>query len=81
MDWKHVQGVASGWYTGLHLFCVSGRMASSVGEERKFNPRLTKTMEEFADIMNNLNLPNPKKMGKKKKNYHIYSSATNYVFQ
>ncbi|XP_004551111.2 persulfide dioxygenase ETHE1, mitochondrial-like [Maylandia zebra] len=39
-----------------------GRMASSVGEERKFNPRLTKTMEEFADIMNNLNLPNPKKM-------------------
>lgn len=67
MDWKHVQGVACGWYTVLHLFCVSGRMASSVGEERKFNPRLTKTMEEFADIMNNLNLPNPKKMGKKKK--------------
>ncbi|CAI5662104.1 unnamed protein product [Oreochromis niloticus] len=40
----------------------SGRMASSVAEERKFNPRLTKTMDEFVEIMNNLNLPNPKKM-------------------
>ncbi|KAK2909919.1 hypothetical protein Q8A73_007634 [Channa argus] len=39
-----------------------GRTVSTVGEERKFNPRLTKNLEEFVNIMNNLNLPKPKKM-------------------
>lgn len=39
---------------------------SSVGEERKFNPRLTKSLAEFVNIMNNLNLPKPKKIGIKK---------------
>ncbi|XP_026226799.1 persulfide dioxygenase ETHE1, mitochondrial-like isoform X5 [Anabas testudineus] len=39
-----------------------GRTASTVGEERKFNPRLTKNLEEFVNIMNNLNLPKPKKI-------------------
>ncbi|XP_051261848.1 persulfide dioxygenase ETHE1, mitochondrial isoform X3 [Dicentrarchus labrax] len=39
-----------------------GQTASTVGEERKFNPRLTKSVEEFVDIMNNLNLPKPKKI-------------------
>lgn len=43
--------------------CALGQTASTVGEERKFNPRLTKSLEEFTHIMNNLNLPKPKKIG------------------
>lgn len=39
-----------------------GQTASTVGEERKFNPRLTKPLEEFVEIMNNLNLPRPDKI-------------------
>ncbi|XP_028985580.1 persulfide dioxygenase ETHE1, mitochondrial [Betta splendens] len=39
-----------------------GRTVSTVGEERRFNPRLTKSLEEFVNIMDNLNLPKPKKM-------------------
>ena len=46
--------------------CASGQTVSTVGEERKFNPRLTKSLEEFVNIMNNLNLPKPKKIGIKK---------------
>lgn len=39
-----------------------GQTVSTVGEERKFNPRLTKSLEEFVNIMKNLNLPKPKKL-------------------
>ncbi|CAK6964284.1 persulfide dioxygenase ETHE1%2C mitochondrial [Scomber scombrus] len=39
-----------------------GQTASTVGEERKFNPRLTKSPEEFVNIMNNLNLKKPAKI-------------------
>ncbi|XP_074539585.1 persulfide dioxygenase ETHE1, mitochondrial [Halichoeres trimaculatus] len=39
-----------------------GQTVSSVAEERQFNPRLTKSQDEFVDIMNNLNLPKPKKI-------------------
>lgn len=39
-----------------------GQTASTVGEERKFNPRLTKNLDEFVKIMDNLNLPKPKKI-------------------
>ncbi|XP_013383680.1 persulfide dioxygenase ETHE1, mitochondrial [Lingula anatina] len=39
-----------------------GRTVTSVGEELKFNPRLTKSKEEFANIMNNLNLNYPKQI-------------------
>uniref|UniRef100_A0A1A8AMG1 Ethylmalonic encephalopathy 1 n=1 Tax=Nothobranchius furzeri TaxID=105023 RepID=A0A1A8AMG1_NOTFU len=39
-----------------------GQTVSTVGEERRFNPRLTKTKEEFVKLMNNLNLPKPKKI-------------------
>lgn len=39
-----------------------GQTVSTVEEEKKYNPRLTKTLEEFVDIMNNLNLPKPKKI-------------------
>ncbi|XP_061839014.1 persulfide dioxygenase ETHE1, mitochondrial [Nerophis lumbriciformis] len=39
-----------------------GQTASTVGEERTFNPRLTKSLEEFVSIMDNLNLPKPSKI-------------------
>lgn len=41
-----------------------GRLFSTVGEEKKFNPRLGggKTKEQFVEIMKNLNLSNPSKM-------------------
>ncbi|XP_017279183.1 persulfide dioxygenase ETHE1, mitochondrial [Kryptolebias marmoratus] len=39
-----------------------GQTVSTVGEELKFNPRLTKSLEEFEKIMANLNLDRPKKM-------------------
>lgn len=56
-------------YAWLHNNCLvypghdyKGIESTSIGEEKKFNPRLTKTEEEFVNIMNNLNLPNPKKI-------------------
>ncbi|KAI4903083.1 hypothetical protein NFI96_000972 [Prochilodus magdalenae] len=39
-----------------------GQTASTVDEEKKFNPRLTKPVEEFVKIMENLNLPKPAKI-------------------
>jgi sulfur dioxygenase len=39
-----------------------GMTKSSVAEEKKLNPRLTKTKEEFINIMKNLGLPYPKKI-------------------
>lgn len=40
-----------------------GWTASSIGEERRHNPRLAgKTREQYVDIMHNLNLPDPKQM-------------------
>ncbi|XP_076161017.1 persulfide dioxygenase ETHE1, mitochondrial [Ptiloglossa arizonensis] len=38
----------------------NGRMVTTVAEEKAFNPRLTKSLNEFVDIMHNLNLPFPK---------------------
>lgn len=39
-----------------------GQTVTSVAEEKAFNPRLTKSREEFIKIMENLNLPYPKKI-------------------
>ncbi len=40
-----------------------GETVSTIGEERAFNPRLqVKSIEQYVDLMNNLNLPNPKMM-------------------
>ena len=40
-----------------------GEMVSSIIEEKNFNPRLqVKNPEEYIEIMNNLNLPNPSMM-------------------
>lgn len=37
-----------------------GQTSTTVGEEKHYNPRLTKPVEEFIKIMDNLNLPYPK---------------------
>ena len=37
---------------------------STVAEEKKYNTRLTKKVGEFEEIMENLNLPYPKEIGK-----------------
>ncbi|CAH1774136.1 unnamed protein product, partial [Owenia fusiformis] len=39
-----------------------GRTVTTVGEEKRFNPRLTKEVDEFVKIMDNLGLPYPKKI-------------------
>ncbi|WP_291161619.1 rhodanese-like domain-containing protein, partial [Ensifer sp. SSB1] len=40
-----------------------GDTVSTIGEEKHFNPRLrVKSVDEYVDLMNNLNLPNPKMM-------------------
>jgi len=41
----------------------NGKFSSTIEQERKTNPRLqVKSADEYADIMNNLNLPDPKLM-------------------
>ncbi|HQC30097.1 MAG TPA: MBL fold metallo-hydrolase, partial [Methylotenera sp.] len=38
-----------------------GRRVSCIGQEKAINPRLAgKSLEEFVEIMNNLNLPKPR---------------------
>ena len=40
-----------------------GETVSTIGEEKAFNPRLqVKSIDQYVDLMNNLNLPNPKMM-------------------
>ena len=40
-----------------------GWTVSTIGEEKRFNPRLAgKTAAEYAEIMHNLDLPDPKMM-------------------
>ncbi len=40
-----------------------GETVSTIGEEKAFNPRLqVKSVDEYAELMSNLNLPNPKMM-------------------
>jgi rhodanese-related sulfurtransferase len=40
-----------------------GDTVSTIGEEKRFNPRLkVKSVDEYVELMNNLHLPNPKMM-------------------
>ncbi|MDQ2801359.1 MAG: rhodanese-like domain-containing protein, partial [Pseudomonadota bacterium] len=40
-----------------------GDTVSTIGEERRFNPRLqVRSVDEYVELMGNLNLPNPKMM-------------------
>ena len=41
-----------------------GCSVTSVQEEKTYNPRLTKSKEEFVKIMENLGLAKPKKIGR-----------------
>lgn len=56
------------------IFIDRGQLESSVGEEKRFNPRLTKDIDTFVDIMEHLNLPKPKMIGK------LILSAVCYLF-
>lgn len=47
-------------------FILRGQLESSVAEEKELNPRLSKTLDEFIEIMDNLKLPYPKQIGKSK---------------
>ncbi|XP_071969918.1 persulfide dioxygenase ETHE1, mitochondrial-like [Engystomops pustulosus] len=40
----------------------TGQAVTTVEEEKRLNPRLTKSEAEFVQIMNNLNLPKPKQI-------------------
>ncbi|XP_014485385.1 PREDICTED: persulfide dioxygenase ETHE1, mitochondrial [Dinoponera quadriceps] len=42
----------------------NGRTVTTVAEEKALNPRLSKSLEDFVRIMNNLNLPYPKMIDK-----------------
>ncbi|RXM92505.1 Persulfide dioxygenase ETHE1, mitochondrial [Acipenser ruthenus] len=71
------QGSATTLYKSVHdkiftlpEWCIvypahdyKGMTMSTVDEERRLNPRLTKSMEEFVIIMSNLNLPKPTQIG------------------
>ena len=42
-----------------------GDTVSTIGEEKAFNPRLqVRSVDEYADLMNNLKLPNPEDDGR-----------------
>ncbi|XP_012941863.1 persulfide dioxygenase ETHE1, mitochondrial [Aplysia californica] len=70
------QGSASTLYDSVHQkilslpehYCVfpahdyTGQTMSTVGEEKQFNPRLSKPKSEFVEIMTKLNLPYPKQI-------------------
>lgn len=56
------------FFAGFNIFkidivSVQGFLQTSVGEEKKYNPRLTKSLEEFVYIMKNLKLSYPKQIG------------------
>lgn len=52
-------------YTIYPAHDYKGFSATSVGEEKKYNPRLSKTLDEFVVIMDNLNLPYPNMIGER----------------
>jgi sulfur dioxygenase len=70
------QGSSEGLYNSVHsqIFSLApdclvypghdykGRTVSTVGEEKTLNPRLSKSLEEFIEIMDNLDLAYPKKI-------------------
>ncbi|XP_072930435.1 persulfide dioxygenase ETHE1, mitochondrial [Epargyreus clarus] len=51
-------------YTLYPAHDYKGQTATTVWEEKKYNPRLTKSLKEFIHIMDTLNLPYPKMIDK-----------------
>ena len=47
----------------LIIVVFIGFMDTTVEEEKKLNPRLSKSKPEFVEIMKNLNLPYPAQIG------------------
>ena len=45
------------------LMFILGQTVSTIGEEKTYNPRFSKSLDEFIELMNNLNLAYPKKIG------------------
>jgi len=45
------------------LIFISGQTVSTIGEEKTYNPRLSKSLNEFIELMNNLSLAYPKNIG------------------
>lgn len=57
-----------------------GQMETTVAEEKEYNPRLSQTLEEFVEIMNNLNLPYPKQIGECEKSKHLLHNFKQSVY-
>ena len=56
------------YHLASYCMCVrtpSGLTVTSVDEEKRLNQRLTKPVDEFVKIMNELNLPYPKYIGRR----------------
>lgn len=54
----------------------NGRTVTTVAEEKTLNPRLSKPMKEFVNIMNDLNLPYPRMIGKFGATFFIFVSKS-----
>lgn len=63
--------------SSIHL---SGMTVSTVAEELRHNPRLTKSKEEFVEIMKSLGLTKPKKMGKTHCGWTVVLDVTRLSF-
>lgn len=48
----------------VYFLAIRGQLETTVGEEKQFNPRLSKDLDTFIDIMDHLNLAPPKFIGK-----------------
>jgi hypothetical protein len=49
--------------SSFRLTTNKGETVSTIGEEKAFNPRLqVESVDEYVELMNNLNLPNPEMM-------------------
>lgn len=52
-----------------------GQTVTTIGEEKRFNPRLSKTRDDFVQIMSNLKLDYPKMIGKFDTNINLLEKA------
>jgi len=59
--WKQILSLPDN-FTLYPAHDYKGLTATTVLEEKKYNPRLTKSVEEFTKIMDELNLPYPRKI-------------------
>lgn len=48
----------------MYYKLILGQTVTTIGIEKVYNRRLAKPLDEFIELMNNLNLAYPKKIGK-----------------